>query len=79
METKYTVKIYNIEKPIRLSSELKEMLKGVVSGKSLKRMKLEEVDCPVLEKKFPFLECFVCPNHIRRILGEVNCTGEPLQ
>ena len=79
MESKYTVKIYTIEKPYRVPKELKETLKGVVSGKKLKRMKLEEVNCPVLQKNVPFLNCFVCPNHIRRVTGEVNCTGEPLQ
>lgn len=79
METKYTVKIFTVEKPARISKELKENLKGVVSGKSLKRMKLEEVDCPVYKKNMPFLECFVCPNHIRRVLGVVDCSGQPLQ
>lgn len=79
METKYTVKIFGIEKPVRISKELKANLKGVVSGKSLKRMKLEEIDCPVNKKNMSFLECFVCPNHIRRVLGMVDCLGEPLQ
>tara|TARA_B100000315_G_C14052830_1_gene352663 strand:+ start:73 stop:312 length:240 start_codon:yes stop_codon:yes gene_type:complete len=79
METKHTVKIYETEKPARISKEIKASLKGVVSPKQIRRMKLEEIYCPVLEKKRQFLECFVCPDHIRRFKGEVHCTGEPLQ
>ena len=79
METKHTVKIYGIEKPARISKEIKDSLKGVVSAKQIRRMKLEEIYCPVFEQKKQFLECFVCPDHIRRFKGEVHCTGEPLQ
>jgi hypothetical protein len=78
MEPKYTVKIYQIEKPARISKEIQANLKGVLSAKKIRAMKLEAVECPVLEKEVPFLECFVCPNHIRRIMGEVHCEGKPL-
>lgn len=78
METEHTIKIYEIEKPVRISKELKENLKGIVSGKALRRMKLDEIKCPVLVETKPFLECFVCPNHIRRVKGEVHCTGNVL-
>jgi len=78
MDTKFNVRIYMVEKAARIPSEVKESLKGVVSGKILKRMKLEAVDCPVLSRQTPFLECFICPNHIRRFKGEVHCAGNPL-
>ncbi len=78
METKYTVKIYKKEKAARISKEIQQNLKGVLSPKKIKQMKFEAVDCPVLEREAPFLECFVCPNHLRRFVGEVHCAGNPL-
>ncbi|MFQ6134978.1 MAG: hypothetical protein ACE5KU_04090 [Nitrososphaerales archaeon] len=78
MEPEYNVKIYEKEKPARISKVIQDSVKGVVSGKMMKRMKLEAVDCPVLERETPFLECFVCPNHLRRFKGEVHCAGNPL-
>ncbi len=78
METKYNVKIITKDKPARISKEVQEGLKGVVSAKKIREMKLEYIDCPVLERELPFLECFVCPNHIRRFKGEVHCAGNPL-
>jgi hypothetical protein len=53
-------------------------LKGV-SPKMLKRMKLEAVDCPVLEKEVGFIQCYVCSNFHSRISGKVFCKGEPLR
>ena len=55
-----------------------EILKGVASGKLMARMKREAIDCPVLGRQRPFLECFACKNFIRRFKGEVHCLGEPL-
>jgi hypothetical protein len=78
METKYNVHIYRKDKPARISKEIQENLKGVVSAKKIREMKLEFVDCPVLKREAPFLECFVCPNHIRRFKGDVHCAGNPL-
>jgi len=52
-------------------------LKGV-SPKMLKRMKEESVDCPVLKKEVPFIQCFVCSNFQSRITGKVLCKGDPL-
>ena len=78
LETKFNVKIYGKERPARITKELKAELKGVVGGKTLKRMKLEAVDCPVLKKEVPFIDCFACKNHIRRFKGEVHCLGEAL-
>ena len=53
-------------------------LKGV-SSKILKRMKLEAVDCPVLEKEVGFIQCYVYSNFHSRITGKVFCKGEPLR
>lgn len=52
-------------------------LKGV-SPKMLKKMKEESVDCPVLKKEVPFIQCFVCSNFQSRITGKVLCKGDPL-
>lgn len=78
MDTRFVVKIYGKDKPARISKEIQASLKGVVSGKMIKKMKLEAVDCPVLKREAPFLECFICVNHIRRFKGEVHCAGNPL-
>lgn len=78
MEPKFIVKIYLNEKPARIPKEIQDNLKGVLSAKKIRAMKFEAVDCPVLEKEVPFLQCFVCKNHIRRIMGEVHCEGKPL-
>lgn len=78
-------------KSIRISeagkSELKELgmmddkgklkIKGL-SAKMLSRMKKEYVECPVLGNDVNFIECYVCPNFISRISGQVYCKGEPL-
>jgi hypothetical protein len=78
MDTKYTVKIYEKDKPARISKEVQNSLKGVLSAKKIREMKIEYVECPVLNHEVPFLECFVCPNHIRRFKGDVHCAGNPL-
>jgi hypothetical protein len=41
-------------------------------------MKMESVDCPVLEKEISFIPCYVCKNFNSRISGKVYCRGEPL-
>jgi hypothetical protein len=41
-------------------------------------MKMESVDCPVLEKEISFIPCYVCKNFHSRISGKVYCRGEPL-
>lgn len=75
---KYVVKVIELDKPIKVSKEAQEALKGVASGKMLAKMRKEAVDCPVLNKRVPFLECFSCKNFQRRFKGEVQCIGEPL-
>ena len=52
-------------------------LKGV-SPKMLKKMKQEYVECPVLEGKVHFIQCFVCPNFQSRVMGKVLCRGDPI-
>ena len=89
--TKYVVPVNLSEKPIRLDENVKKELKNLgmmdekgklklkgVSPKMLKRMKLESVDCPVLQKEISFIPCYVCKNFHSRISGKVYCRGEPL-
>jgi len=92
LERKYEVEIKTTEEKQKLSKELKAnlqesgmmdekgklKLKGV-SPKMLKRMKQEFVDCPVLEDKIQFIQCFVCPNFQSRVMGKVFCKGDPLK
>ena len=92
LERKYEVEIQSTEERQKLSKELKAelqdsgmmdekgklKLKGV-SPKMLKRMKQEFVECPVLEDKIQFIQCFVCPNFQSRVMGKVFCKGDPLK
>ncbi len=85
LERKYDVKIQTTEDKVKLPDELKAQLKesGMmdkgVSPKMLKRMKQEFVECPVLEDKIQFVQCFICPNFQSRVMGEVLCKGDPLK
>ena len=89
--TKYLVPVKQVEKSIKLTDEAKTELQSFgmmdekgklklkgVSPKMLKRMKLEAVDCPVLNKEIGFIQCYVCKNFHSRITGQVYCKGEPL-
>jgi hypothetical protein len=91
LESKYLVPVKAVEKSIRLTDEAKSELKSIgmmddkgklklkgVSPKMLKRMKLESVNCPVLEKEVGFIQCYVCKNFHSRISGKVYCKGDPL-
>ena len=75
---KYTVEVLVPEKAPPTTKQHVQNLKGVVSGKQIARMKKEAVDCPVLKKKVSFVQCFGCPNFIRRVKGQVGCRGLPL-
>ncbi len=88
---KYEVTVKTAASPMKLSEETKSELKASgmmddkgklklkgVSPKMLKRMKEETVDCPVLKKEVPFIQCFVCPNFQSRISGKVLCKGDSL-
>ena len=91
IDTKYIVPVNLSEKSIRLDENVKNELKSIgmmdekgklqfkgVSPKMLKRMKMESVDCPVLQKEISFIPCYVCKNFHSRISGKVYCRGEPL-
>ncbi|HEU4822087.1 MAG TPA: hypothetical protein VFS97_01560 [Nitrososphaeraceae archaeon] len=91
VQTKYTVPVKQVEKGIKLTDEAKVELQSIgmmddkgklklkgVSPKMLKRMKLEAVDCPVLNREIGFIQCYVCKNFNSRITGQVNCRGDPL-
>ncbi len=88
---KYEVVVKTVATALKLSDETKNELKASgmmddkgklklkgVSPKMLKRMKEESVDCPVLKKELPFIQCFVCPNFQSRISGKVLCKGDSL-
>jgi hypothetical protein len=90
-ESKYLVPVKQVEKSLKLTDQAKAELHSVgmmddkgklklkgVSPKMLKRMKLEAVDCPVLEKEVGFVQCYVCKNFHSRITGQVYCKGDPL-
>jgi hypothetical protein len=91
IQTKYTVEIKQLEKGIKMTDEAKAELHSIgmmddkgklklkgVSPKMLKRMKLEAVECPVLNKDVGFIQCYVCKNFNSRITGQVYCKGDPL-
>ena len=72
------MKVYELETPSKVTKEITDSLKGVASAKRIARMKKEAIFCPVLNRERPFLECFACPNYLRRVKGEVHCAGLPL-
>jgi len=76
---KYIVEIFSPEKPPPTAKQYIDELKGVAGGKQIARMKKEAVNCPVLNKSVSFVQCFACPNFIRRIKGKVDCRGLPLE
>ncbi len=91
LEHKYEVKVERREKAARMDQDTKDALREAgmmneknklkitgVSPKMLKTMKLEYVDCPVLEKETHFVQCFVCPNFQSRLNRMVLCRGESL-
>jgi hypothetical protein len=91
VQTKYIVPVKQVEKGIKLTDQAKVELQSIgmmddkgklklkgVSPKMLKRMKLEAVDCPVLDREIGFIQCYVCKNFNSRITGQVNCRGDPL-
>ena len=90
-DIKYLVPIKQVEKSVKVSNEAKQELQSVgmmdekgklklkgISPKMLKRMKMEAVDCPVLNNEVGFIQCYVCKNFHSRITGKVYCRGEPL-
>ena len=90
LEYKYEVKVERRDKPTRLDAAAKEALRDAgmmnnnklkitgVSPKMLKTMKLEYVECPVLDGQVHFVQCFVCPNFQSRVNRMVLCRGAAL-
>ena len=90
LEYRYEVKVERRDKPIRLDAAAKEALRDAgmmnnnklkitgVSPKMLKTMKLEYVECPVLDSQVHFVQCFVCPNFQSRLNRTVLCRGAAL-
>jgi hypothetical protein len=90
-DIKYLVPVKLLEKPVKVTTDAKVELQKVgmmdekgklklkgVSPKMLRRMKMEAVDCPVLNKEVGFIQCYVCKNFHSRVTGQVYCKGEPL-
>ncbi len=75
---RYAIPVEKLPRAIRTPKELSEKLKGALSRKKISQMKKEAVMCPVLKKQVSFLQCFFCPNFVRRVKGVVYCKGEPL-
>ena len=88
---KHIVPIKQVEKTVKITDQAKAELQSSgmmdekgklkmkgVSPKMLKRMKLEAVDCPVLNMEIGFLQCYVCKNFFSRPMGKVYCKGDPL-
>ena len=90
-ETKFLVPVKQVENSVKLTNEAKDELKSIgmmddkgklklkgVSPRMLKRMKLEAVDCAVLQSEIGFVQCYVCRNFHSRVSGQVYCKGDPL-
>jgi len=75
-EARFIVKIQEAERAIKMERAVVEALKGSVGGRLLSRMKREYVECPLVGERVPFLKCFACASFIRRVRGEVHCSGE---
>lgn len=74
---KYEVEVIKLNRAMKVDKALTEELRGL-SKKMITRMKKEAVNCPVLGKKVAFIQCYLCPNFIRRIRGIVYCRGNAL-
>tara|TARA_Y100000294_G_scaffold156842_1_gene157979 strand:+ start:388 stop:651 length:264 start_codon:yes stop_codon:yes gene_type:complete len=74
-ETKFNVKIYQKDKALRVAKSAKEALKGVVSKKKISILQKDTIHCPLIDSERSFVECFACESFIRRVTGEVHCSG----
>ncbi|MEM2122971.1 MAG: hypothetical protein QXE79_04970 [Candidatus Bathyarchaeia archaeon] len=63
---------------MRTPKESLEALKGVLGARRIAKMKREAVECPIKGRTLSFVECFSCPNFIRRVKGAIHCKGDPL-
>jgi hypothetical protein len=78
-DAKFKVQIMQKDKPLKVSKEVTDALKGVASPKTMGRMKKEAIFCPVANEEKPFLWCFACKSYIRRVKGVVDCAGGPAE
>lgn len=78
VSVKYELEVREVQKPVKIPDEVKDRLRGL-SPRLVSKMKKEVVDCPVLGREVPFLQCYFCPNFTRRVRGVVHCKGLPLQ
>jgi len=76
---KYEINVIKLDKPMKVPKEISKQLKGIGSRKFISQLKREAIDCPVLNRRLSFLECYVCPNFVRRIRGVVYCKGHELE
>ncbi len=75
---KFEIPVIKLERSMRVPRELTNQLKGILSRKMISNMKREAIDCPILNKRVSFLQCYFCPNFVRRVRGIVYCRGEKL-
>lgn len=78
MESRYVISIIEMDKAMRTPKESLEALKGVLGARRIAKMKREAVECPIKGRTLSFVECFSCPNFIRRVKGAIHCKGDPL-
>ncbi len=76
---KYEVHVVKLERAMRVDKSLVEQLEKALSKKMISGMKKEAVECPVLKRQVSFLQCYACPNFVRRVRGVVYCRGLPLE
>jgi len=72
---KYQLEVKPLKRAMRVDRSLLDKVEGLGS-KFVRRMRREAVDCPVKNRTVSFLECFTCPNFIRRFKGVVYCKGD---
>lgn len=70
----FHVEVRPVQRSLPTSTEALESVRGL-GAKTVSRMRREAVDCPVLAKTRPFIECFVCQSFIGRARGIVDCEG----
>jgi len=77
---RYEIPVVNLDKALRLSKDVRSKLKNMETGLGkniIAKMRKEAVECPILKRRIPFLQCLFCTNFLRRVKGIVYCKGEP--
>ncbi|HIE23603.1 MAG TPA: hypothetical protein EYP68_05185 [Candidatus Korarchaeota archaeon] len=75
---KYEVPVIKLERALRTKKEVREKVKEMLGGGVVRKFNKDAVDCPVRGKRVSFLECYICPNFIRRFKGTVHCRGRSI-